>query len=264
MTYFAFLAVFLGSPLLVLSIVTIVDYVRGQWMPRAFDAISPWIVMLGLCVVAFLYTTPWDNYLVATGVWWYDPLLVNGLIIGYVPIEEYIFFLLQPIMTALFTLLLMRYIPLDPLQAEDDVARRIMTAITAVIWLVSVVLLGISLVSQAFKPVTYFSLELAWALIPVLIQVLFGGDILLRHARIVVPAILLTTIYLSVADMVAIGAGTWAIDPAQSLGIYLGVLPIEEFVFFLLTNTLVVFGLTLVLAEESQFRAKNLRRRLMR
>jgi hypothetical protein len=35
----------------------------------------------------------------------------------------------------------------------------------------------------------------------------------------------------------------------------LGVLPIEEIIFFLLTNTLIVFGATLVLAEESQERA---------
>ncbi|MEL6526515.1 MAG: hypothetical protein AAFQ07_12485 [Chloroflexota bacterium] len=32
-------------------------------------------------------------------------------------------------------------------------------------------------------------------------------------------------------------------------------LPIEEFIFFLITNTLVTFGMTLVLAEESLPRA---------
>ena len=46
-------------------------------------------------MVAVLYTTPWDNYLVATGVWWYDPHLVAGLVLGWVPIEEYTFFILQ-------------------------------------------------------------------------------------------------------------------------------------------------------------------------
>ena len=60
------------------------------------------------------------------------------------------------------------------------------------------------------------------------------------------------TLYLGAVDAVAIDAGTWTIDPAQSLEIYLGgVLPLEEFTFFLVTNTLVAFGMTLVLARES-------------
>ena len=63
------------------------------------------------------------------------------------------------------------------------------------------------------------------------------------------------SIYLGAADAVAIHAGTWTIDPAQSLEIYLGgVLPLEEFIFFLVTNTLVAFGMTLVLARDSQAR----------
>lgn len=65
------------------------------------------------------------------------------------------------------------------------------------------------------------------------------------------------TLYLAFADSLAIGDGTWAIDPAQSLGIFIGsALPIEEFIFFLLTNTLLVFGITLVLARESQTRLR--------
>ena len=69
-------------------------------------------------------------------------------------------------------------------------------------------------------------------------------------------ALVPATFYLGAVDAVAIGAGTWTIDPAQSLEIYLGgVLPLEEFTFFLVTNTLVAFGMTLVLAQESQARA---------
>ena len=99
------------------------------------------------------------------------------------------------------------------------------------------------------------------ALIPVLIQLAFGADILWRHRWKVLTAITVTTLYLSYADALAIGSGTWTIDPQQSLQMYLGgVLPVEEFIFFLLTNTLVVFGMTLVLAEESQPRAEALER----
>ena len=56
-----------------------------------------------------------------------------------------------------------------------------------------------------------------------------------------------------------IPAGTWTIDPAQSLQIYLGgILPIEEFVFFLVTNVMVTFGMVLVLARHSQTRLEAL------
>lgn len=260
MTYFAFLAIFLGIPLVVLSLRTIADYHRGHWMPTALNAFKPWVVLLGLCIVALIYTTPWDNYLVATGVWWYDPLLVNGLVLGYVPIEEYTFFLVQPIMTGLFTLWLMRNLPLNPQPADQISIRKWATVIVGLIWLASVILLGLSLSTEAFRPGTYLALELSWALIPVLIQLAFGADILLRHWRIIFAGIAIPTLYLSFADAIAINAGTWTIDPAQSTHILLGgILPIEEFVFFLLTNTLVVFGLTLVLAEESLPRARRLR-----
>jgi hypothetical protein len=68
------------------------------------------------------------------------------------------------------------------------------------------------------------------------------------------------TLYLSAVDTLAIGAGTWTIDPAQSLGILLGGrLPLEEFIFFLLTTILVTFGLLLGIAEQSWQQLRTLR-----
>jgi lycopene cyclase domain-containing protein len=256
MTYFAYLALFLGVPLALLSAVTIYDFRRGKWQPPALNAWRAWVVILGLCVVAFAYTTPWDNYLVATGVWWYDPELVTGFIIGYVPIEEYTFFILLPIFACLWTLLLMRYLPTNPRRADSVRARLIATGVTFVVWVLSCVLLVLTFVNADFKAWTYLALELSWALIPVMIQMAFGADILLRHWRVVALAIVSATAYLAATDAVAIAAGTWTIDPAQSLPVLIGgVLPIEELIFFFIVTTLSVFGLTLVMAEESQARA---------
>jgi len=76
--------------------------------------------MLALIGLSVLYTTPWDNYLVATRVWYYDPALVLNAIIGYVPIEEYTFFILQTILTGLFTLWLwQRFYPADWNRQKD-------------------------------------------------------------------------------------------------------------------------------------------------
>lgn len=259
MSYFQFLALFLGIPIAVLSVITILDHRRGKWSPSALSAWQAWVVMIGLCVVAFAYTTPWDNYLVATSVWWYDIDLVSGIVLGWVPIEEYTFFIVQPIMTGLFWLLLTRYVPINPQKAEQPRIRLLATGAAFVVWLLATVALLLTFFSDAFKPFTYLGLELSWALIPIMIQLAFGADILWRHKWIVLASIGITTLYLSWADALAIGSGTWTIDPAQSLNIYLGgVLPVEELIFFLITNTLVVFGMTLVLAEESQARAEAL------
>jgi lycopene cyclase domain-containing protein len=107
-----------------------------------------------------------------------------------------------------------------------------------------------------WQPGTYLALILIWALPPVMLQIGFGADILWRQRRLVLLTLLPVTLYLSLADTLAIGAGTWTIDPAQSLPIYLGgLLPVEEFIFFLMTNVLLVLGTVLVLSRESQSRA---------
>ena len=256
MTYFGFLAIFLGIPIAILSIWTIRDYNNKTWLPQSLLLWNPLAVLISLCVVAFLYTTPWDNYLVATNVWWYDIDLVSGIVFGYVPIEEYTFFIVQPIMTGLLLFTLARYIQSDALATDSVKIRQIGTGVIASIWFVSVVLLILTFVSDQWDAFTYLSLELSWALIPVMIQMAFGADILWRHRKVIVLSILISTVYLSGADAIAIGSGTWTIDPQQSLEVFIGgVLPIEEFVFFLLTNTLVAMGLVLVLAQESLQRA---------
>jgi lycopene cyclase domain-containing protein len=118
------------------------------------------------------------------------------------------------------------------------------------LWVASLFLL-----LSGWQPGSYLSLELAWALPPIIFQLAFGADILWHYRRIVLPSILLATLYLSGIDTLAIDGGTWTFNPERSTGIMLGgVLPIEEALFFLLTNTLLVFGLVLLLANESSYR----------
>lgn len=259
MTYFGFLALFVGIPIAILSLITIIDYRRAKWMPSALHSFTPWKVLLGLCIVAFIYTTPWDNYLVATSVWWYDINLVTGIVFGYVPIEEYTFFLVQPVMTGLLFLLIVRYLPMNSQKANDLKIRILATSIAVIGFVAFTILLIMSFVIDSFRPLTYLSLELSWALIPIIIQLAFGADILWRHRNAILLTIIISTIYLSWADSIAINSGTWTIDSEQSLNWFIGgILPIEEVVFFLITNTLVTLGMTLVLAEESQSRAMKL------
>ena len=51
-------------------------------------------------LLALTYTTPWDNFLIARSVWTYPADRVVG-VWGYVPYEEYLFFVLQTVICAL-------------------------------------------------------------------------------------------------------------------------------------------------------------------
>ncbi len=270
MTYFGFLLRFLFIPIGVLLIWTLVDMRRGKQVAVLWQGWTPWAALLLHVIIAVVYTTPWDNYLVATGVWWYDPQLVTGIVIGWVPLEEYTFFVVQPILAGLWLLMLMRYGGAGEqgsrgaggpreLRHRQYAIRIWSVGVTAVIWLIMVVIL-----ITGWQPGTYLALELGWALPPIMLQLGFGADILWRHRRVVLGTIVPLTLYLSAADALAINWGTWTIDPEQSLPFLLGgVLPLEEFLFFLLTNILLTFGMTLLMAVESQERIRALQQKWM-
>ena len=62
-----------------------------------------------------------------------------------------------------------------------------------------------------------------------------------------VPALVMG-VYLSVADHLAIREGIWSFGEGKHLGIYIGAVPLEELLFFLLTSVMVALGLTLFAA----------------
>ncbi len=206
-------------------------------------------------VIAVVYTTPWDNYLVATRVWWYDPARVVGVTLGWVPLEEYAFFVLQTIATGSWLLWLMRRrtitgrLPRDPAPGTGRSSpaangSRAAALVAGILWLACVLpaLLG-------WRPGTYLALAVGWLLPPIALQLAAGGRVLWQLRSLLVPALVVPIVYLALADSVAIAGGIWTIDPAQTTGILLGgVLPVEELIFFVLTNTLIVFGITLLVA----------------
>jgi putative membrane protein len=263
MTYFGFLATFLGVPLLLLLVLTWWDRRQERTLPAHLQGAPARWVILAHVLVAVLYTTPWDNYLVATGVWWYNPSLVSGLTLGWVPIEEYTFFVLQTLVIGLWVVWLAKRIGdgadhLATLSPDHFVTRTLAAALVGSLWLLSTIVL-----LSGWAPGTYLTLILSWALIPVLIQVALGGDILWRYRRLVAWALLPATLYLCLADSLAINSGTWTIDPTQSTGLLIGALPIEEAIFFLMTSMLVVLGMVLVLARASQQRVPTALRKLL-
>src|SRR5512147_1840160 len=119
MTYFGFLLRFLFIPILIFLAVTLWDNKNNKQITGFKNGRAVWAAIGIHVLLAVVYTTPWDNYLVATGVWYYNPELVTGLVIGYVPIEEYTFFVLETILAGLWWWFLARRLSTPPLLSHE-------------------------------------------------------------------------------------------------------------------------------------------------
>ncbi len=56
--------------------------------------------------IAVISTTPWDSYLIKTGIWTYPPNAILGPTLFRIPAEEVFFFVIQTYNTSLLYLLL--------------------------------------------------------------------------------------------------------------------------------------------------------------
>jgi lycopene cyclase domain-containing protein len=264
MTYFGFLFRFLVLPI---TLLLFVNWHEKDRPTLGFNDGKIWQAILIHILLAVVYTTPWDNYLVATGVWYYDPDLVTGIVFGYVPLEEYTFFVLETLMIGLWWSTLARHPALTPNPSPSgrgeftpNKALRAWTlGLLAVLWAASLFML-----LSGWEPGTYLAITLAWALPAIAPQLAFGADILWHYRRLLGTVILTGAGYLSAMDALAIGSGTWTIDPSQSTGIFIGKLPVEEAVFFVITVILISFGMTLLLSNASQARLNELKSLLER
>jgi putative membrane protein len=251
MTYFNFLLIFVVIPILALLVITWLDLRAGRPTP-GFDARKVPLIIFVHVIIALVYTTPWDNYLVATGVWYYNPDLVTGITIGYVPIEEYTFFIVETIMVGLWWWFLARRLYGSSSEAYRDQTFRpnrslvyLSTAILIAAWLFFTFQFFFAGDEWNYLGIIFF-----WALPPIIPQFLFGADILWHYRKLVFWAIFTPGLYLSLTDIIALSATTWNISKDQTLGInFFGILPIEEVAFFFVTCVLIGFGMTLMLSN---------------
>lgn len=235
MTYLVFHLVFLVPPLLLLLL-------RRRGRGRGHPREAPFLG--AIAAIALVYTTPWDNYLVWRGVWDYGTDRVLGTI-GYVPLEEYLFFLLQPLLAGLWLYEVLRAVRqgsgAGSLPREDRV-RLLGTLVYG-----TASLLGVLLLWRGGDAGTYLGLILAWAAPVLALQWAYAGPLIWRQRRALLLGVAVPTLYLWIADAVAIHLGIWRISERHTLGAAVGPLPLEEAVFFLGTNLLVVQGLLLFL-----------------
>jgi len=251
MTYFGFLIRFLLIPILIFLGITWWDNKKNTPSRGFQNGRAVWVAILAHIALAVVYTTPWDNYLVATGVWYYNPDLVSGIVFGYVPIEEYTFFVVETVLSGLWWWFLARRLsPPSHTFKQNNRLIIIAAGILVIFWIFFTYIFF-----SNNQPLTYLSITLFWALPAIFPQLLYGADILWHYRKLVALSIFIPGIYLSLTDIIALKSTTWSISPEQTTGIlFFGILPLEEIVFFFVTNILITFGLTLLLAKATPAR----------
>jgi lycopene cyclase domain-containing protein len=233
MSYLTFHLLFILPPILALAF-TQPRPLAGQGSARA-----RWGIPL-ICLIAFVYTTPWDNFLVYRNVWSYGPERVLATV-GYVPVEEYAFFLLQPVLTGLLLYQLLGRLGRSQSGGkviDHPIARHVGTSLFVLLSTV-----GVGLLLSGWEHGLYAGLILAWAGPVLAVLWAVGGNVAWDLGSVFFGAVLIPSVYLWCADAIALRAGIWHITDATSLGASVLGLPVEEAVFFLVTNTLVVLGL---------------------
>lgn len=200
--------------------------------------IDPRVGAFGVAVLTVLavgYTTPWDALLIDVGAWSYGEGRLSGWVFG-VPVGEFLFFVLQPALTTLWTVQVAGPVVAGVRHSWRDRASGAAAG------------LAISAVGLALFPresTLYVGALLAWAGPVLALQWAVGWRYLLAVRRRVVVAVGVPTVYLWIVDRHAIREGVWVISERYTTGLAVAGLPVEEMLFFLVTNLFVVQGLVL-------------------
>ena len=92
----------------------------------------------------------------------------------------------------------------------------------------------------------YLTYELWWALPVIAVQWAVAARELWRWRRLMAVSVILATAYLGACDAFALGHGIWRVDPARVLGVYAGPLPLEELIFYFVTNVMAAQGFVMI------------------
>ncbi|KAI8069654.1 Lycopene beta-cyclase [Gongronella butleri] len=209
---------------------------------RPFHCAQDRVKYLFLISMALATATPWDNYIVYHRAWWYCPSCVTA-VIGYVPLEEYMFFAIMTMMTVSFANLVMRWqLPAFFLKSSMSSFQNHCLRFIPITGFLAVGMKAWAL-AVPNTPLFYGACIL-WYTCPVLGLLWFGaGPYICRRWKAVALSILIPTFYLCWVDKVAIHAGTWRISERTTTKIMVVPhLPLEEAMFFFLINVVLVFA----------------------
>ncbi|GAA6040552.1 hypothetical protein JCM8097_005460 [Rhodosporidiobolus ruineniae] len=195
-----------------------------------------------LIAIAVSATIPWDSYLIRNRIWSYPASSVVGPTLFDIPYEEVFFFFVQTYITsavyAIFTRPVVHAVLLPRTPSEGRTTRWIGTAS-----FLAVFALAWAKIQEGGEG-TYLALIVGWvAPFLALLWFIASTHLTSMPRSALIPSILLPTLYLWECDARALQRGTWVIEKGTKLGLSYRGLEIEEAVFFVLTNVMIVFGL---------------------
>jgi 15-cis-phytoene synthase/lycopene beta-cyclase len=199
-----------------------------------------------LSLLAVVYTTPWDSYLIRKGVWFYCKDCVYATIF-HIPIEEYFFMLIQSTIMSFWLTLVFQsdtyitnisYTPQENSKTHGSSINSVMAKIFAALFL-----LGVVAIFFWSDQGLYLSLIIAWVSPVLSLQSFVAADFWACRWRRCCFAVIVPTLYMWLIDSIAISCGIWTIVRRYSTGIHVWPhLPLEEAMFFLYTNAMLTGG----------------------
>lgn len=190
-----------------------------------------------LILIAYIYTIPWDNLMIAFDTWWYGDVVT--LKIWEAPLGEYLFFGIQTIIMGLYLYL----VGFDPKPIKSDLRLFPRIIGSAIFMIISLFFFFILIFGD--QSLFYASSLIAWTGPVIALQWLVGGTYILRKWKKLLITLIPPTMYLWIIDAYAISTGLWTISQDLTIGLYIGPMPIEEMLFFLSANVMTVFGMVL-------------------
>jgi lycopene cyclase domain-containing protein len=240
MTYLRFHLIFNLPVLIVLAAIT-----GGlPWSAEEFRAAG----LVLLAVIAF--TTPWDNLAAKWGIWGF-PREKYSVKLGYLPIEEYAFFVLQSVNVMLAVRALFHFLPGWQTSQETSIGKGALLCLAASIIPWIFIVIQLRWLRRKGGPCVNYAIHLAWFLPVIYTQWVLAPFLFLEHAGMLTAVTVAFGVYYTLADLVAVRGGTWFFDEKQITGVKLaGRLPWEEIAFFFLTSLLVAQSYLLLLPSD--------------
>jgi lycopene cyclase domain-containing protein len=221
----------------------------------ALSGLVPWttneVEALGLVLLAvMIFTAPWDNLAAKWGIWGF-PREKYSLRLGYLPVEEYAFFLLQSANVMLALRALFHFFPDWQLGQETEIGKWTLICLVASLIPWAFVAFQLYWLRRKAGPCVNYAIHLAWFLPVIYAQWIIAPPLFWSHAVLLASVTVAFGVYYTLADLAAVRAGTWFFDEKQITGVKLGgVLPWEEVAFFFLTSLLVAQSYLLLLPDD--------------
>lgn len=196
--------------------------------------------ILFISIVALLYTTLFYNYTIPNGARTYSPEKMST-VIGNVPVDEYIFLILQIVLVSLWAYFCVRW--KHPCLNFNHNKQSYQTIRWVPILLLSITTaIGYKLAVPG-KQTFYLGSVMCWSSPAIMVMWYGAGNYFVKHLIPSSLAIVIPTLYLSLINRIALEEDVWYLNKTTSLNIStINGLPLEEALFTFITTTMIVLA----------------------